>query len=344
MINKKIIIGNLIILGISVSWVASTQISQRIQTSDNFYCPFFMIWFSTGWLIICFFTSLLKLEKLRQSLAKIELSWIRLFFLSIVFYVLWIVANYLYIFALQLMNASDVTAIFSSVNAFVFIFSIFVLKEKINLMKSASVFFSIFGIVLIALANAEFEGTAKGIIFTLISAISAALYKVYLKKLLGDPDLIVTNMFLGCLGLVNIFLVWPVVLILIKTGVENLEYDSIPWPMLVLSALISFIFNLLINFGIAYTYPLFISIGTIVGIPLNIIIDILINEKSLDWKEILGAGLIILSFAFLILNNYISLRKTDTEDSKTQEKLLDSEDIQNVRTDENSDNFLPNIS
>lgn len=344
MINKKIIIGNLIILGISVSWVASTQISQRIQTGDNFYCPFFMIWFSTGWLIICFFTSLLKFEKLKQSLAKIELSWIRLFFLSIVFYVLWIVANYLYIFALQLMNASDVTAIFSSVNAFVFIFSIFVLKEKINLMKSASVFFSIFGIVLIALANAEFEGTAKGIIFTLISAISAALYKVYLKKLLGDPDLIVTNMFLGFLGLVNIFLVWPVVLILIKTGVENLEYDSIPWPMLVLSALISFIFNLLINFGIAYTYPLFISIGTIVGIPLNIIIDILINEKSLDWKEILGAGLIILSFAFLILNNYISLRRADKEDSKAQEKLLDSEDIQNVRTDENSDNFLPNIS
>ena len=29
------------------------------------------------------------------------------------------------------------------------------------------------------------------------------------------------------------------------------------------------VFNFLVNFGIAVTYPLFIALGTVVGIPLN---------------------------------------------------------------------------
>lgn len=33
------------------------------------------------------------------------------------------------------------------------------------------------------------------------------------------------------------------------------------------------IYNLLVNFGIAYTYPLFISVGAILGIPSNAIVD-----------------------------------------------------------------------
>lgn len=318
MSNKKLIIGTLIIIGIALSWVISTQINQRIQTTDSFFCPFFIIWFSTSWISVCLLPPLLKKKKLVNSLAENRLSLKNLFLFSIFFYILWIVANYLYVISLKFMSASDVTAIFSSANAFVFIFSIFLLKEKINFIKSASVTLSISGIILIAMANASFGGSAFGIILTLFSAISAALYKVFLKKILQDPHLIVTSLFLGFLGIINVFFAWPIVLILIETNVEILVYEQIPWKLLVLGAISSFFFNLLVNFGIAYTYPLFISIGTIVGIPLNIVVDIIINGNDIDWKRIFGACLIIAGFVCLLVNNYLTLWYPE----KIKEKLF----------------------
>ena len=46
------------------------------------------------------------------------------------FCILWLITNYLYIRALKELNPADVTALFSSVSAFVYIFSIALLKEK----------------------------------------------------------------------------------------------------------------------------------------------------------------------------------------------------------------------
>ena len=46
------------------------------------------------------------------------------------FCILWLSSNYLYIRALNALNPADVTALFSSVSAFVYVFSIALLKEK----------------------------------------------------------------------------------------------------------------------------------------------------------------------------------------------------------------------
>ena len=187
---------------------------------------------------------------------------------------------------------------------------------------TASVLLSIGGIVLIAFANTSFEGTAYGIIFTLISAISAAFYKVLLKKFLKDPHMIITSLFLGFLAIIDIFFAWPIVLILTEKHVEDLVYESIPWGLLVLGSLASFFFNLLVNFGIAYTYPLFISIGTILGIPLNILVDVWINEEEVGWKQIFGACLIVCGFVCLIVNNYLVMKKSEKQINENQVMLL----------------------
>ena len=50
--------------------------------------------------------------------------------LTLPFCFLWIGSNYLYIRALNALNPADVTALFSSVSAFVYIFSMVLLKEK----------------------------------------------------------------------------------------------------------------------------------------------------------------------------------------------------------------------
>lgn len=48
----KAVWGLLIILSVSSSWVGTTQIVKI--TYKNFYCPFFMTWFSTNWNIMFF--------------------------------------------------------------------------------------------------------------------------------------------------------------------------------------------------------------------------------------------------------------------------------------------------
>lgn len=121
-----------------------------------------------------------------------------------------------------------------------------------------------------------------------------------LKKRVGDADLIQMSLFLSLLGLFNFLVFWPIVATLHLTKVEQLDIQYIPWIPLCLSALCSFAFNFFINFGIAFTFPLFISIGTILGIPLNALIDVAFRHIDLlNWK-ITAATLIIGGFLLML--------------------------------------------
>ena len=125
------------------------------------------------------------------------------------------------------------------------------------------------------------------------------------------------------------------VLILAETNVETLVYEEIPWGMLILGSLASFFFNILINFGIAYTYPLFISIGTIVGIPLNILIDVLINGEDVGWEQILGAAFIIGGFICLLVNNYLMIKNSRDSLEKNKQPLMEKSNKEAIdKTDE----------
>ena len=64
--------------------------------------------------------------------------------LTLPFCVLWLTSNYLYIRALKALNPADVTAVFSSVSAFVYIFSIAMLKEKFFVTRVSEFIFGFF--------------------------------------------------------------------------------------------------------------------------------------------------------------------------------------------------------
>ena len=62
------------------------------------------------------------------------------------------------------------------------------------------------------------------------------------------------------------------------------------------------IFNFAINFGIAYTFPLFISLGTILGIPINAFFDVLLRKVDLaNWK-ITAMDLIVGGFLLILVS------------------------------------------
>lgn len=131
------------------------------------------------------------------------------------FCLLWMVTNFLYVSALGVIPATDVTALFSSCNAFVYIFSLIWLKEKLAIVKvrfhwlhlqrtllilillmfpisvisgnlfllaclfqMVAVTMCIGGIVLMAYAEGFKGPNAVGVTLSAGAAVGAALYKV----------------------------------------------------------------------------------------------------------------------------------------------------------------------
>ena len=107
--------------------------------------------------------------------------------------------------------------------------------------------------------------------------------KVLLKRRVGDASLYQMSLFLSMIGFFTTVTLWPIILILHFLHVEVLT--DIPWGYICASSALGVIFNFSINFGIAYTFPLFISLGTILGIPLNAIVDVIVRHVDfLNWK------------------------------------------------------------
>lgn len=107
------------------------------------------------------------------------------------------------------------------------------------------------------------------------------------------------GLFVSSIGLFNFLFFWPIILALHYTNVEVIA--DVPWTFLWISSALGVVFNFAINFGIAYTFPLFISLGTILGIPLNAVVDALVRHIDLaNWK-ITAMDLIVGGFLLILL-------------------------------------------
>ena len=220
--------------------------------------------------------------------------------------VLWVLANFMYTMALGKISAADVTALFSSCSAFVFILSVVLLAEPVSMVRILSVGLSIGGIVLMSVTDHTDGGNVTGCVLAILSALSAALYKVLLKRLLGDPSATTISLLLSCIALSNLILVTPIVLAFAFAGVEHVVWSEVPWAFLSFSALLSLVFNFAVNFGVAYCNPLFISIGMLIGIPLNAVADRVFHGTNFEGMKILASALICLGFLVMLLPPSVS--------------------------------------
>ena len=120
-----------------------------------------------------------------------------------------------------------------------------------------------------------------------------------LKQRVKEASLYQMGLFVSSIGLFNFLFFWPIILALHYTNVEVVA--DVPWTFLWTSSALGVIFNFAINFGIAYTFPLFISLGTILGIPLNAAVDALVRHVDLaNWK-IAAIDLIVGGFLLILL-------------------------------------------
>ena len=114
------------------------------------------------------------------------------------------------------------------------------------------------------------------------------------------------GLFLSSLGLFITITFWPILLLLHFLHVERLEH--IPWGFICANSALGLLFNFSINFGIAYTFPLFISLGTVLGIPLNAIVDVVIRHTPFfaTWK-FTATDLIVGGFLLMLVHPADSL-------------------------------------
>lgn len=95
--------------------------------------------------------------------------------------------------------------------------------------------------------------------------------------------------------------IWPIVLIFHFVGFEVLDWGNLPWDNLNSIAGFGVLYNSFMIFGIAVTYPVFISIGVLLGIPGNAIVDAVFRQVYLDNLKIIGALCICSGFLILLV-------------------------------------------
>ncbi|PIC33645.1 hypothetical protein B9Z55_013551 [Caenorhabditis nigoni] len=300
---------------VAITWCLSTQFSKTALNFDkkNFNAPYFMMWFNTNLMLLCF-PAYIIVDKIRsrrsvgdivgetfRTFGKKKGFSIRNMFVYVTpFVFFWVGANYPYVRALLLITPSVATSISACNAAFVYILAIILLGDTFNIFKIFSVVLAIGGVVVISMDN-ELKIEWLGILFAFLSAFMAAVYKVSFKKIIGNASLGDVSLFMTCLGFLNLTINWIPSLILALTGVETLHFAYAPWGPMVGAALLSMAFNFTINFGIALLNPLVISVGMLLGIPLNTLIDIIFRNLDATPLFIIGTCLICLSFLLIII-------------------------------------------
>ena len=322
---NKHLIGMLIVVGIAASWCSCKQFTFVMQTIESFRATFFIMWYQTSFISFSLLYPFITCQPIKETLRKDHMSFKKLIKMGVVFYLIWLVSNYFAILALKNISSSLMVAVFSVSPAFVYLLSWLVLKDSLTKLKSIAVISSVAGVICIGVSQEIVNGNMIGILFAALSALFSAFYVVFLKKLIGTTTVATATVLLGVIGLINTVIFWPVFLILDHLQLEIIVWNEIPWEYLNLSAITGFCFNAFVNIGIAYTYPLFISIGTILGIPANIFVDWLIHNLEITFLQLLGSGFVIVAFCLLVYSNFFRNKEkaevTTNEEMNEREKL-----------------------
>uniref|UniRef100_A0AC11EUQ1 Solute carrier family 35 member F3 n=1 Tax=Ovis aries TaxID=9940 RepID=A0AC11EUQ1_SHEEP len=129
---------------------------------------------------------------------------------------------------------------------------------------------AIAGIVMMTYADGFHSHSVIGIALVVGSASMSALYKVLFKLLLGSAKFGEAALFLSILGVFNILFITCIPVILYFTKVEYWSsFDDIPWGNLCGFSVLLLTFNIVLNFGIAVTYPTLMSLGIVLSVPVN---------------------------------------------------------------------------
>ncbi|XP_033617744.1 putative thiamine transporter SLC35F3 isoform X2 [Fukomys damarensis] len=277
---QKTFWGVAVVLCVCASWAGAAQLAKL--TFRTFDAPFTLTWFATNWNFLFFplyYAGHVCKSTEKQSVKQRECCrffgdnglTLKVFFTKAApFGVLWTLTNYLYLHAIKKINTTDVSVLFCCNKAFVFLLSWIVLRDRFMGVRIVAAILAIAGIVMMTYADGFHSHSVIGIALVVGSASMSALYKVLFKLLLGSAKFGEAALFLSILGVFNILFITCIPVILYFTKVEYWSsFDDIPWGNLCGFSILLLTFNIVLNFGIAVTYPTLMSLGIVLSVPVN---------------------------------------------------------------------------
>lgn len=270
--------------------------------------------------------------------------------------------NLCYISALHFLPASLNTAIFSTSPIFTLLLSVMWLPQEgdapgladiLCSRKGLSVALSVLGVLLISEpwnirvakhhegdggpsgllqfssqheAGDPIRGRMLGVFLSLLAGLGTAVYQVYFKLTFGDrmgPKEV--GLFLAHMGVSSTFIMGAMVMVAVAVGVYPLQLNLVPWSLVSATAASSAMFNFLIKFGLSAENPLAMSLATQIGIPLNLLLDVVVVHVNVGVSQAAGVLVMFLSFTLQQIGDRSGPRRCDVADVMSA-KLLGAQE------------------
>ncbi|XP_071552837.1 solute carrier family 35 member F3 [Panulirus ornatus] len=286
-----------------------------LNVQKVFDAPFFATWFCTAWTGLFFPLYLvchsccrrdnaslkLSLKTIAQNFRDRGVTFSKFMTRCCLFCLLWVVTNYMYVYSLRILDCTDVMALYSAHVSFVYLLSWVILHDQFVGVRIVAVILCNTGIALLAYMDGITRTkTLGGVVLAAASAAGSAVYKVLFKKVIGEANFGQVSLIFTVIALLNTILLSPVVAAFYFSGYEILQWSQLPWPNLLVAAALSLAANLLGNFGIAFTFEIFITLGLVLAVPVSAVLDIKWYGVKFEGMKLAGVVLIMCGF-FLVL-------------------------------------------
>ena len=357
--RKNWFIGLFMILIVILSWVSSSFILNQVFEVNSYKKPFLITYLNVSSFVLYLIPSWKQLlgyerdskskedEKYEQITLDTDseetditpllskdiisndlISMKQTMKLSGIFCILWFIANFSSNASLSYTSVASQTILSSTSSFFTLFIGAILQVESINSKKLLGLLISFIGII----AVTESDSIMPDVSFTkiqivignslaLIGALVYGLYSTLLKKSIKDESKFNINLFFGFVGLFTMISMWPIILFLHYSGIEIVELpkSSTVLILLLINGTITFISDYCWAKAILLTSPLTVTVGLSLTIPFAMIGDVIFKNKYITVSYIVGASLVLISFAL------INSEEEDTEPIKQ----FNSSDIEN---------------
>jgi solute carrier family 35 protein F5 len=235
--------------------------------------------------------------------------------LALEFCVLWFLANYFAAACLSYTTVASSTILASTSSIWTLLCGSLLRVERFTIRKLIGVGASLAGVALISTIDVsgttdENRGSfphktprelALGDTMAFVSAVLYGFYAVFMKKRIGDESRVNMPLFFGLVGLSNVLLLWPGLVILHITGIEPFALP--PTNKILTIVLVNSASSLVSDFCWAYamllTSPLVVSVGLSLTIPLSLVGQMVLDAQYASWLYWVGAAVMVVSFVFI---------------------------------------------
>eukprot|EP01060_Flectonema_neradi_P004940 TRINITY_DN1326_c2_g1_i1.p1 TRINITY_DN1326_c2_g1~~TRINITY_DN1326_c2_g1_i1.p1 ORF type:complete len:356 (+),score=38.04 TRINITY_DN1326_c2_g1_i1:154-1068(+) len=225
------------------------------------------------------------------------------------------------------------SAIYRTCTGWVYLFSIFFLGEKVDVVKLGSLTIAVLGSVAVAVASNEKEedGVHKSIIGyvdLLASVLFFAAFQIFVKKFMSHEDdttpTLTSLRFCGCIGLW--ILLWGPTSVLFWMLFTTREFTFPPRDVLETTigiGVLDAIYSASIIICMHLTDPTFTSVATILVVPMTVAADFFIHKYYPSALSAIGTLIVILGCCCF---NYRAYKLSQSSDQKTESDDDDDDD------------------